>query len=151
MKTAVGTVFDPAVREELRTRMGRLTADVRPRWGKMNAPQMVAHLIAALEMGLGELKVAPKRSPLANPFARWLVIYKLPFPRGAPTAPELIAPPSGDWQAALSRFGELLERTGARSPAGDWPRHPVFGTMPGKQWGNLTYRHIDHHLKQFGV
>jgi hypothetical protein len=151
MTSAVRTVFDPAAREELWARMQRVTADSRPTWGKMNAPQMVAHLIAALQMGLGELEVAPKRSPLAHRFMRWLVIYKLPFPRGTPTAPELVAPPSGDWQAALGRFHELLERTGTRAPADDWPRHPVFGAMPGTQWGNLSYRHIDHHLRQFGV
>lgn len=144
-------VFDPAAREELRTRMERVAADTRPKWGRMNAPQMLAHLNAALAMGLGELDVKPKRSPLANPVARWLVIYKLPFPRGTPTAPELLAPPTGDWDRELARFRDLLERTGTRSPAGDWPRHPVFGAMTGKLWGALACKHIDHHLRQFGV
>jgi Protein of unknown function (DUF1569) len=144
------TVFDAAVRDELRMRIERVTAQTHPHWGKMNAPQMLAHLNAALAMGLGELKVAPKRSPLANPLGRWLAIYALPFPKGAPTAPELQVPASGDWERELARFRDLLERTGAGSPTGTWPRHPVFGAMSGKQWGDLTFRHIDHHLRQFG-
>lgn len=151
MKTAVRTVFDPAVRDELRTRMERVTAESRPLWGKMNAPQMLSHLNAALAMGLGELAVAPKRSPLANVLGRWLAIYTLPFPKGAPTAPELQAAPSGDWEGEIVRFRDLLERTGSRSPGGDWPRHPVFGAMTGRQWGDLAAKHIDHHLKQFGA
>jgi len=151
MKTGMRTVFDLAAREELRTRMERVAADTTPKWGRMNAPQMLAHLNAALAMGLGELAVKPKRSPLANPVARWLVIYKLPFPRGTPTAPELLAPPAGDWAGELARFRDLLERTGTRSPGGDWPRHPVFGAMTGKYWGDLAYKHIDHHLRQFGA
>ena len=152
MKTAVKSIFDPAVRGELRTRMGRVRPDTKPQWGKMNAPQMLAHVSAALEMGLGELAVKPKRSPLANPLGRWLVIYGMKkWPQGTPTAPELIAAPSGDWDAALARFTDLLERSGSRSPAGAWPRHPVFGAMTGKHWGDLGYRHLDHHLRQFGV
>jgi len=147
----IRSVFDQADRGELSTRMERVTADTRPLWGKMNAPQMLAHLNAALAMGLGELAVKPKRSPLANPLGRWLAIYALPFPKGAPTAPELQVPAGGDWAGELARFRDLLERTGARSPGGDWPRHPVFGAMTGKQWGDLAFRHIDHHLRQFGA
>jgi len=148
---AAQTVFDPAVRRELRERMEKVREDTRPLWGKMNAPQMLAHLNAALEMGLGDLKTAPKPSPLANPLARWLVIYKLKWPQGTPTAPELLAAPPGAWEAELARFRDLLERTGACSPDGEWPRHPAFGVMKGKHWGVLTFRHADHHLRQFGA
>ncbi|HEX9936735.1 MAG TPA: DUF1569 domain-containing protein [Longimicrobium sp.] len=151
MATAKKTVFDPAAREELRRRMERVRPETRPLWGKMNAPQMLAHLNSALMMGLGELETVPKRSPLANPLMRWLVIYALPWPRGTPTAPELLAAPTGDWDAELARFRDLLDRTGTRPPAGEWPRHPAFDVMTGKQWGDLTYRHVDHHLRQFGV
>jgi hypothetical protein len=151
MKTTVKSVFDPAVREELRTRMARVRPDSPALWGKLNASRMLAHVNAELAMGLGELAVKPKRSPLANPLGRWLVIYGMKWPQGAPSAPELFPEPSPAWEAGLARFGELLERMAARPPEGEWPRHPALGAMRGRHWGDLGYRHADHHLRQFGV
>jgi Protein of unknown function (DUF1569) len=147
----VRTVFEQAARDELRRRMEQVRADSPRKWGKMNAGQMLAHLNASLAMGLGELEVAPKRTPIANPLGRWLLINVLPWPQGTPTAPELLATPPAEWDADLARFRDLLERTGSRPQAGEWPRHPAFGAMSGKQWGALAYKHVDHHLRQFGV
>jgi len=148
---AMRSVFDPVVRRELLERMGRLSADTRPQWGKFNATQMLAHLNNALRMGLGELTVAPKPTPVGNALGRWLLIYKLKWPQGTPTAPELLAPPEGNVDAERARFAELLERTATRPPTAEWPRHPIFGKMKGKDWAALTYKHADHHLRQFGV
>jgi hypothetical protein len=146
-----GTVFDRAAREELRRRMQNVGPDSRARWGKLSAPRMLAHLNAYSAMATGDLKVKPLLSPLANPLGRWLVIYGMKWPRGAPTSPELLPAPSADWEAELVRFGEGLDRLGTRAPEGDWPRHPAFGRMMGKHWGDLVHRHVDHHLRQFGV
>ena len=145
------TVFDRDVRAELVRRMETVAPDRPQLWGKMSAGQMLAHLNASLEMGTGELKAAPKKSPLTNPLLRWLVIYKLKWPQGTPTAPELLATPPAEWAADLARFRDLLERVGNRSPDGEWPRHPAFGRMKGKHWGVLIHKHVDHHLRQFGA
>jgi hypothetical protein len=112
---------------------------------------MLAHVNASLRMALGELPCAPKKSPLTNPFLRWLVINVLPWPRGTPTAPELLATAPAEWNAEVAAFADLLERLGARSGSATWPRHPVFGQLGAKLWGNLSFRHTDHHLRQFGV
>ena len=145
------TVFDREARAELVRRLETVTPDRRPLWGKMNAGQMLAHLDASLAMATGELKVAPKKSPLTNPLLRWLVIYKLKWPQGTPTAPELIATPPAEWAADLARFRDLLERVGNQPPEGEWPRHPAFGQMKGTHWGALVHKHVDHHLRQFGA
>jgi hypothetical protein len=145
------TLFDPDVRAGLRGRMETVRPGAAPLWGKMSSGQMLAHLNAALEMALGELKPALKKTPLSNPLVRWLVIYVMKWPRGTPTAPELLATPPGEWQADLDRFGDLLERMGSRSPHGEWPRHPAFGAMTGRRWGDLSWKHVDHHLRQLGA
>lgn len=145
------TVFDAATRDELRRRMGTVSPDRRPLWGQMNAGQMLAHLNASLEMATGALPVQPKKTPLANPVMRWLVIYVMKWPHGTPTAPELQVVPDGDWNGSLTRYGELLDEVGALSPSGEWPRHPAFGMMSGKYWGALVAKHVDHHLRQFGA
>ena len=75
-----------------------------------------------------------------------------PFPKGAPTAPELLARcDNADLQTELAAFRELAARVAAK-PAGDrWPDHPAFGALTHKDWGVLAYRHTDHHLRQFGL
>jgi hypothetical protein len=145
------TMFDRAAREELRRRMESIQPERPPLWGKMNSGQMLAHVNASLAMATGELPTKPKNTPMANPLVRWLVIYVMPWPKGTPTAPELLATPPGEWAADLVEFRDLLERAGTRSPDGDWPRHPAFGQMKGKHWGVLVYKHLDHHLRQFAV
>lgn len=146
------TVFDRAVREELVRRMESVDPRRGPLWGKMNAGQMLAHLNASLAMATGELSTKPRFSPLANPLGRWLIIYGLrTWPQGAPTAPELLATPPAEWPSELTRFRDLLEQVGTKSPDGEWPRHPGFGRCSGRDWGVLGYRHLDHHLRQFGV
>ena len=34
---------------------------------------------------------------------------------------------------------------------GEGPAHPLFGPMTWREWGVATYKHTDHHLRQFGA
>ncbi len=145
------TLWDNGTRKELKERLGRLQYDARPRWGKMNAPLMVAHLCYSFKMAMGELEVKSKKLPLRYSPLKEFVIYVLPFPKGAPTAPELLPEDTGDWAEGLADLRSRLEALAARDPKGKWPEHPAFGKLSHKQWGVLGYRHVDHHLKQFGV
>lgn len=147
------TVFDPAVRAEVVERMGRIPPDRRPLFGKMSAPQMVCHVSDALRVSLGEIPTRSKgKKVFTNPVVRWLLIHVLPWPKGkTQTAREMLTAQPTDWAADLGTFRALLERMGSRGPGGAWPPHPLFGNLSGKMWGHLTYRHLDHHLGQFGV
>ncbi|HEU0013101.1 MAG TPA: DUF1569 domain-containing protein [Longimicrobium sp.] len=145
------TLFDARARQQLTERIAKLTPDIRPSWGKMDAGRMVVHVTDQLRAGLGELACQPKNTPLAHFPLKQLVIYVLPWPKGTPTAPELIARTPGDWQAEVAELRDALERFGTRDPQAPWPDHPAFGRLTGKQWGHLSWRHTDHHLRQFGV
>jgi hypothetical protein len=145
------TIWDASVRQELRQRLGRLTPAAPRRWGTMSAPQMVTHLVDSLRMVLEEIPVAPKKLPIRFTPLKQLIIYWLPFPKGAPTAPELVSRLPADWPTECATLLALLERFGERGPQARWPDHPAFGKLTGRAWGVLVYRHMDHHLKQFGV
>ena len=145
------SLLDADAREEVKRRMASIPPDRAPKWGKFTTGKMLAHLNASLAMGFGDLAVAPKRTPSANPLGRWLLIYVLPWPQGTPTAPELLATPPGEWEADLATFRALVDRFATRSERDAWPRHPAFGKMSGRQWGHLSYRHTHHHLTQFGA
>ena len=146
------SIWETAAQRELSDRLLTLSANHPSPWGKMSAQQMVCHLAESLRMALGELPVAPKNLPLRYPPIKQLIVYVAPFPKNAPTAPELVitATPN-EWAGDVRTLTTLMDRFVARGPAGPWVDHPAFGRLSSRAWGVLVYRHMDHHFKQFGV
>jgi Protein of unknown function (DUF1569) len=136
---------------EIRERVGRLAPGRPGAWGRMSAPQMVCHLAESLKMALGELTVAAKATPIRYPPLKQLIVYVAPFPKNVPTAPELLARAPGDWASDVHALLGLVDRVVARGPSARWPDHPAFGRLSPRAWGVLMYRHMDHHLRQFGA
>jgi hypothetical protein len=146
------TMWDGQAAHGIRDRVERLAPDRARQWGSMSAQQMVCHLSESLKMALGELQVAPKHLPIRYPPLKQLVIYVAPFPKNAPTAPELvIAGTPQPWGDDVATLQTLIDRFTARASASAWPDHPAFGKLSRRGWGVLVFRHIDHHLRQFGV
>jgi Protein of unknown function (DUF1569) len=143
------SIWQDDVHRELNDRLAALTWDRRAVWGKFTAPRMVCHLADSLRMAMGDLKVAPKRLPIRYPPLKQLVIYAAPFPKGAPTAPELLAREPREWANEVADVRGLLARAAATGSTAQWPEHPAFGRLSKRAWGVLIYRHMDHHLKQF--
>lgn len=139
-------------RQELLERVRRLTPEHQAQWGSLTLPAMLSHMVDSFRMALGELEVRPKHKKLfENPPLKQLIIYVLPFPRGAPTARELFARPPGDWKRELASFESYMQRFVASADRDNWAPHPLFGKMSRRAWGVLGYKHTDHHLRQFGV
>ena len=146
------TLYQNEARNALSQRLARLRPDAPPRWGRFTAPQMLAHVNDGLRMALGDLPTAPKDLPLRYPPLKQLLVYVLPFPKGAPTSRELLARVDrAQWDAEVTAFPGLLERAGSCAGRRDWPLHPAFGRLSSRAWGVLGYRHVDHHFTQFGV
>ena len=145
------TLSNARARQELLDRLARLRPEATPLWGKMTAPQMLAHLTDWMLMAKGELKTAPKNVPLRYPPLKQLAIYWLPFPRGVPTAPELISRKPSEWAIEHAAVRQHLQSFENLHPNAIWPEHPAFGKITPKAWGVLGYRHTDHHFRQFGI
>jgi hypothetical protein len=145
------SLWNESERRSIMERVGRIDATTVPRWGRMRAPEMVAHLVQAVRMANGELTVASRNLPLRYPPLKQLAIYVLPMPKGLPTAPELIARTPAEWGDEVGELRATLERFASRPRDEAWPDHPAFGPLSGSAWGVQQYRHIDHHLRQFGV
>ncbi len=143
--------WEPTSQQELQQRLEHLTAECRGQWGKMTIDQMLSHLADSCRMALGELATAHKPGPFHFAPLRKVVIYWLPWPKGAPTAPELIARKPTSVETEKADLRALLQRLAAQEETQTWPAHPAFGVLSHKDWGVLTYRHVDHHFKQFGV
>ena len=147
----MNTVFDETDRSSLYERLGGLTLDRTPLWGRMTCGQMLAHLTDGVRMTLGELVVQPKRGPLRFGPIRHAVIHWLPFPKGAPTAPELLVRRAEDCATEIAELRAVMERMASNAGTQAWEEHPAFGRMTEHDWGVLVYRHVDHHLRQFGA
>ena len=148
----MATLFDPTTQAELRARIGRLRPDAERRWGRMTAPQMLAHLCDQMRHTLGDAHAAPRAGILRNPVVRYLSIHWLPWPRGRIKGPrEAFLTPPASWDADVATLLGLVDRVVARRPDAEWPPHALFGAMSGRDWGVFCHKHFDHHLRQFGV
>jgi hypothetical protein len=118
----------------------------------MDANAMFTHLRLSALMALGDLPVACKSKRAFQVFPiKQLILHVVPFPKGAPTAPELLVGDAPPADAIRSELMSLTERIGAGPSAGDGPVHPLFGRLSFREWGVATYKHMDHHLRQFGA
>ena len=148
----MGSILIEADRAAIRERIGSVTGASVPRWGGMDAKGMLTHLRLSALMALGELPVVCKDKRAFQVFPiKHLILHVAPFPKGAPTAPELLVSDAGPVDAIRSELVSLMERIGAGPREGKGPVHPLLGRLSFQEWGVATYKHSDHHLRQFGV
>ena len=146
------TILNESDRAEIVTRIRSLSVSSTGRWGTMGVTSMLQHLRLSARMALGELSVPSvnKRALQVFPL-KHVLLYVLPFPKAAPTAPELKPVDAASLEEERTAVLELLERIGTGPREGAGPAHPLFGPLTWREWGVATYKHTDHHLKQFGV
>ena len=147
----MSNLFDPAVLAAVTARLRGLTPDAARQWGRMSAPQMVAHLTDQMTHCLGDVPCRPERTFLHWAPIRHAAIYWIPWPKGRVKGPaDAFVTQPADWGTDLERLVGLVERFAASDPAAEWPEHALFGPMKGRDWGFFCYKHFDHHLRQFG-
>jgi hypothetical protein len=144
------TIWEDVTRQELKQRMARLQPDAQPRWGKMDCVQMLAHNADWFRMLLGEVAVKPNVTWIFRA-TKHLFVFWLPFPKNAPSSPELLRTQSHGIESEIADINALLEKIAKKDHCHQWPIHAAFGKMSRREWGVFAYRHLDHHLRQFGV
>lgn len=149
-------LFDEQKRIEIVSRINRLSPEAKGLWGKMNANQMLCHCTDGLRGCLGELDNLNDQSNfLTRSLVKWLVLYAMPIPKDVPTSKRVDQMRDGTKPADFETDRQILlafiEKVSTRPSDFAWSPHFKFGVLSRKQWGILCYKHIDHHLKQFGV
>lgn len=133
-------------------RLKQLTIEHQPKWGKMDAAQMLEHLNRALENSMGEFEVKDSGNFFFKHIAKWGVLYApVSFPKNSPTAREYRISDPVDFEKSASQFKENITKIADRPFDSHWSHHPLFGKMSGKQWKRLVWLHVDYHFKQFAV
>jgi hypothetical protein len=146
----MGTLRNEADRKALVSRLAQVQPETRAEWGTMDASRMLRHLADALDAGSGRLAVA-RRGPAAFRHfpLKQLAIYVVPMPRSAKAPPELLAAEAGNFEENRQRVVRGMEEA-ARTEQAAGPEHFLLGRLTEEQWNRLHWKHIDHHLRQFG-
>lgn len=147
-------VFDEQVSAGLIARIDQLTPDSQRQWGKMSPAQMLAHCNVAYEMTYEDKHPAP--GPFMKLILKLLVKDKVvgdkPHKPNLRTAPAFIIADDKDFDAEKARLIGYIGRT--QSLGEDhfhMKEQQSFGKLTKTEWSNMFYKHLDHHLKQFGV
>jgi Protein of unknown function (DUF1569) len=147
----IKNLFDPAVKQDIINRINNLSAQSQKQWGKMDVAQMLAHVQLPIKIAFGTHQ--PKGSfllRLIGPLFKSTLWNEKPWNQNLPTDPTFIMTGSEkDFEKEKSALLELVSRFSESTIVGE--KHPVFGKMTKENWSKATWKHIDHHLRQFGA
>ena len=148
------SLFNKTDNQDIINRINNLKPESQAKWGKMNVSQMLAHCQVPLQVAYGELKL--KRGLisilLGSIIKKKLTKDEQPFSRNLPTDKAFIIANKKEFEQEQKKLLELTKKFEQIGPAGITKEsHPFFGTMTPKEWDIIQWKHLDHHLNQFGV
>ncbi len=144
-------LYDPTVKEGIIYRINKLTPQSQPQWGKMNVSQMLAHLQMPIGVAVGT-HTLPRTlfGRIVGPLVKPMMYSEKPFKHDMPTDKSFIMTgKEKDFEKEKNSFLNLVSNFKEKNVVNEV--HPFFGRMTKEQWSKAMYKHIDHHLQQFGV
>jgi hypothetical protein len=146
-------IYEQSVLEEIKERINKLTPQSQALWGKMNVSQMLAHCSATVEAATGDRK-HPRMllGRILGPIAKPSFTGPKPFAKSTPTAKEFTITHQPDFEHEKNKLVDLVQRfsSGGAEKCTTHP-HMFFGKLTPEEWSIGMYKHLDHHLRQFGV
>ena len=145
-------IFDKNDNQEMIQRIKNLSPDAKPLWGKMTVDQMLSHCIAPIDVALGteKLKMSFPMRMLGRMMKKsWLDAPE--FKKNSPTAKEFIRKDSYDFEVTKTQLIKKTQKLGEGFQVVKLEVHPFWGKLNEADWNNLQWKHLDHHLRQFGV
>jgi len=148
------SIFNQADVIRLTERIDKLTPSTQPLWGKMSVGQMLAHCNVSYEM------VYTDKHPKPNAFMKFIlkllvkdtVVSEKPYKHNTRTAPAFLMTDEKDFEAEKTRLIDHLNKTLQLGESHfDGKESHSFGKLSATEWNNMFWKHLDHHLSQFGV
>ena len=146
----VKNLFDPSVKQEIIDRINKLTPQTQRQWGKMNVEQMLAHVQLPISCAYGTHQVKGSfLLKLLGPLFKSVLYNEKPYKQSLPTDKSYVVVDKKDFEKEKEGLLEKLSMFSNDNIV--LLNHPVWGKMSKDQWSKATWKHLDHHLKQFGV
>lgn len=149
----MNSIFEQDHANEIIVRIKQLRPDSQPRWGKMNVAQMLAHCSTFQEVAMGN--TSSSRSWLGffiGKLVKPMFYNDKPLPKNMSTIPEIMIVDERDFEVEketlISKIITFLNNGPEKCTT---KPHPFFGKLSPEEWGKGIFKHLDHHLKQFGV
>ncbi|MFL5787991.1 MAG: DUF1569 domain-containing protein [Flavisolibacter sp.] len=146
----MNSIFEKSSYENIIDRLGKLTRNSTPLWGKMNVSQMLHHLNLTVEAPLGKIQTKGKPNFFMKMFKNILYNDK-PFGKGSPTPKDFKISGNYDFETEKAKYLSNLHEVYIGGKNRNYSPHIFFGKLTSDQWGMHIYKHTDHHLKQFGL
>ena len=151
----VKNIFSQEVAEEIITRINSLQPHNTPLWGTMSADQMLAHCNVTYEFVFHTEKFKrpnPLMRFILKTFVKNIVVNEKPYSKNSRTAPEFVMVGQKNFEQEKIKLIENIKKSQQHGyEYFDGKENFSFGIMSGKEWNNLFYKHLDHHLSQFGL
>jgi Protein of unknown function (DUF1569) len=148
------TIRNEADRASLIERLNKLHGNEERLWGKMTVNQMLSHLVQAGELPFGH-DLKNQSNLMSRTLIKLMVLYVLPMAKEVKTSPDMNQQENGrkplEFSVDKAKVIDSTKKLGSISENTECCKHPFFGKLNAKEWATLAYKHIDHHLKQFGV
>lgn len=143
-------MFDPAVKQDIIDRINKLTPGTKQLWGKMTVAQMLSHTQLPISCAYGTHKVKGSLLlRLVGPLFKSILYNEKPYKQSLPTDPSYIVADAKTFETEKQKLLELVNKFSPDTVI--LLNHPVWGKLTKDQWSKATWKHLDHHLKQFGV
>ena len=148
-------IFTKDVSDEIIGRINKLAPDSQRLWGKMDVAKMLAHCCVTYEM-VYEPEKHPKPNPVMGLILKFLVkrvvVGEKPFKKNNPTGPQFIMKSEKDFEPEKARLIAYIEKTQTLGESEfEGKKSASFGALTKTEWNNMFYKHLNHHLSQFGV
>lgn len=151
---ALPNIFQKDTTEAIIQRINSLNADTPPEWGKMSVDQMLAHCSVAYEMVYEDKHPKPNFMMrfMLKMFIKKMVTNEKPFKRSTQTAPAFIIKDERNFEKEKERLIAYIQKTQELGENHfDNKESLSFGPLTKQEWSNMFYKHLDHHLGQFGA
>lgn len=152
---ALPNIFSQEVSDQIIRRINALTPETQPLWGKMSVAQMLAHCSVTYEM-----IYEPNKHPAPGAFAKLMlklfvkgiVVNEAPYKKSSRTAPAFLMTEPKIFETEKTRLIDYLKKTVQMGENFfDGKESHSFGKLNKAEWNNMFYKHLNHHLSQFGV
>ncbi len=147
-------IFDAKETDLVINRINKLEPITRPLWGKMSADQMLAHCNITYEMAFEDKHAKPNgfTKLILKLFVKNTVVGERPYRKNSKTAPQFLITNARNFVEEKARLTDYLKK--AQSLGEDYfdgMESHSFGKLTKQEWNTMFYKHLDHHLNQFGV
>lgn len=147
----MSSIYNKTDNDLIIARINKLTPETKALWGKMTVDQMLKHTEAAISVAFSEKEL--KINFFMKLLGRILKnkVFNSDFQKDSPTAPEFIFKDKYDFEASKTTLIEKFSRFAEGEKSITLTQHPFWGKMAPEDWNKLMWKHMDHHLRQFGV